>query len=309
MSRTRTNSPDVISKHALSAVFALLFLSLAANIAAHTLPLSYLRMVPDADYLHLELTFNPFELTFFSELDANKDRRLDSSEWEAPPSHAIRRIVDCLKVSVNGEPVSAEVAGIIPDFDSHHATLRAHYAVDARHGVVTVVSSLAALTSGSHFTQVTFSRESGAQSARLDAHSAAVTFGKTDETGEPFPPVRERALAARFFPAVLLALGALLGFVWVVGRGMTRPPRTVQCTSEKALLGSTSCQPVPSGDSPDGTGEASQGCPGTGFPFGAVPIPLGEPPTGAGGSPAPPVLLTRSQAQTHPPTIESRKTS
>ena len=29
-------------------------------------------MVPDADYVHLELTFNPFELTFFSELDRNR---------------------------------------------------------------------------------------------------------------------------------------------------------------------------------------------------------------------------------------------
>ena len=48
--------------------------------AAHTLPISYLRLVPEADYLHLELIFNPFELALMSEVDDNKDAELDLGE-------------------------------------------------------------------------------------------------------------------------------------------------------------------------------------------------------------------------------------
>ena len=35
--------------------------ALAGRAGAHTLPISYLSVVPDADYLHLELLLNPFE--------------------------------------------------------------------------------------------------------------------------------------------------------------------------------------------------------------------------------------------------------
>ena len=51
--------------------------------AAHTLPVSCLRLVPEADYLHLELVFNPFELSFVAEVDDNKDNELDPGKLEA----------------------------------------------------------------------------------------------------------------------------------------------------------------------------------------------------------------------------------
>ena len=60
---------------------AVLLSALAA--AAHTLPVSYLRLVPEADYLHLELVFNPFELSFVAEVDDNKDNELDPGELQA----------------------------------------------------------------------------------------------------------------------------------------------------------------------------------------------------------------------------------
>ena len=51
--------------------------------AAHTLPVSCLRLVPEADYLHLELAFNLFELSFVTEVDDNKGNELDPGELEA----------------------------------------------------------------------------------------------------------------------------------------------------------------------------------------------------------------------------------
>lgn len=174
---------------AFSTIAALVFFRLALHSAAHTLPVSFLRVVPDADYLHLELTFNPFELTFFSELDANKNGRVDPREWEAQQSNATRRILGCLKVRVGGKVVAAGVAGISPDFDSHHATLRAHYAADARRCSVTIESSLATLTSGSHFTQVTFGRDAGVQSARLDMQSTTATFESLEKNGSSAAPL------------------------------------------------------------------------------------------------------------------------
>jgi len=65
---------------------------------------------------------------------------------------------------------------------------------------------------------------------------------------------------------------------------------------EKPVMGSTGDPPVPSGDPPDGTGRASQTKPDSAFATRAVSLPVGGSPTGAGGSPAPPVLQTSSEA-------------
>jgi hypothetical protein len=148
----------------------------AARARAHTLPISSLTLMPDEDYLHLELTLNPFELTFFSEVDANGDGRLDPGEWEGQGESIALRILERLTLGVNGRVVNAEIAGLSQNYDSHHIAVRAHYAVDARQARVTVQSQLAALTSGSHVTQVTFGRGEQVQAARLEMQSPQATF-------------------------------------------------------------------------------------------------------------------------------------
>lgn len=213
---------------ALLAIAALVFFRLAINSVAHTLPVSFLRLVPDADYLHLELVFNPFEFTFFPELDANKDGRLDPREWEAQQLNATRRMLDCLKVRVDGKLVPTGISGISPDFDSHHATLRAHYAADARRCTVSIESSLATLTSGSHFTQVTFGRDGGVQSARLDMQSTTATFESLEKNESSAAPLPQRnaalqrsqtaATVSLLVLGILPSLGILLALRWLVRR-------------------------------------------------------------------------------------------
>ena len=63
----------------------------------------------------------------------------------------------------------------------------------------------------------------------------------------------------------------------------------------KWFAGSTGDPPVPSGDSPDGTA-ATVRANGHGL-FATLPaaVPIGGSPTGAGGSPAPPIFKTGSQ--------------
>jgi len=149
---------------------------------AHTLPISTLTLVPDESYLHLELALNPFELTFFSELDANRDGRLDPGEWDGQGEKIARRILEGLKLRVNNGPVvAAEIAGLSQSYESHHIFVRAHFAVDARRARVSLESQLAALTSGSHVTQVNFGAGEHVQAARLDMQSNKVNF-------EPFMP-------------------------------------------------------------------------------------------------------------------------
>ncbi len=62
------------------------------------------------------------------------------------------------------------------------------------------------------------------------------------------------------------------------------------------LLGSTGHWPVPSGDSPDGTGGASPANEGGRLLGSALLVPVGGSPTGTGGSPVLPIFQTRSQA-------------
>jgi hypothetical protein len=175
-----------------SLLIGLALTALAGRAGAHTLPISYLSVVPDADYLHLELLLNPFELNFFAELDTNKDGRLEPAELEGREGIVARRILDCLSLRVGGKPVEAEVAGVRPDVNSHHITLRAQYHVDARNKPLEITSSLVSITSGSHLTQVTYRNAGRRQLAQLDMVSPKVTF-------EPFPKA-ERAAAPASSP-------------------------------------------------------------------------------------------------------------
>ena len=65
--------------------------------AAHTLPISYLRLVPEADYLHLELIFNPFELALMAEVDDNRDAELDLGELARHGQVVADAVVGALK--------------------------------------------------------------------------------------------------------------------------------------------------------------------------------------------------------------------
>src|SRR6266545_7717695 len=82
-----------------------------------------------------------------------------------------------------------------------------------------------------------------------------------------------------------------------------------ECVFEKLFTGSTGDPPVPSGDSPDGTGATDPGNAQGFFATLLAAVPIGESPTGAGGpsprrsgfghaggSPAPPIFKTGSEA-------------
>jgi hypothetical protein len=196
---------------------ACLGLVLAAGAMAHTLPISYLYLASDADYLHCELTLNPFELSFFSEIDRNHNRRLEAGELAATERVISKRILGCLKIEVDGKPVPAEVAGLNGDQDSHHVTLRAHYRVDARSARLRLESTLSALTSGSHVTQVTFRDGNQSQVARLDMQSTSVTFEPRAPPGAPSPAQAQASPALPtkpWWPYLALAAAATaLGLV------------------------------------------------------------------------------------------------
>ena len=194
---------------------------------AHTLPISYLRLQPDADYLHLEFTFNAFELSFLSEVDDNRDGELDAAELKAHGQVVAQRVVSALKLSVGGKVLVPETAGMDPDMTGHHVRLRAHYKVDARHVPLTLESGLNAITSSSHIVQVTYAVGAQRRLAELDMQTRKVTFQPFAAATRSRPPLRVVGLRRLTFSAVaLLVLLAL-----TVGTALTllllrRQPRT-----------------------------------------------------------------------------------
>lgn len=204
----------------LAAICSLLLATHAAR--AHTLPVSTLKLVPSATYLHLELMLNPFELTFFSELDANRDGRLEVGEWDGQGEAIALRILENLKLRVNDQPVVAEIAGLVQNYESHHIFVRAHFAVDARSARVSIESQLTTVTSGSHVTQVTFGTGERVQAARLDMQSNKVTFEPFEPVEEPSssapgPMARDGAPTLSAFNANEAAVVALLGLLLLAG--------------------------------------------------------------------------------------------
>jgi hypothetical protein len=181
---------------------------------AHTLPISYLRLLPDADYLHLELVFNPFELSFMSEVDENKDGELSVSELQAHEQMVADRVLGALKFSVAGRELRPETAGMDPDMSGHHVQLRAHFKVDARHAPLTLVSDLISIASSSHLTQVTCVNGNNTQMAQLDSQSREVTFMPPPEKKPAIPMTRARAVFGGFW--LLLAVLSVL----MVGAGV-----------------------------------------------------------------------------------------
>lgn len=203
-------------------------LVLSLPLWAHTLPISNLTVVPGEDHVHLELVFNPFELNFVAELDANRDGRLDASEFAAQESSITKLLLKHLKLSVDGQALSPDISGLAQDSESHHFTLRAHYPADARQRPVTIESELHAITSGSHITQVSFGSGENRLAARLDMSAPKVTFGTA--VGAAKQPggrydISTAAAVVLWVIAVLPALVVVLGLIWCQHREF-HPKRT-----------------------------------------------------------------------------------
>ena len=192
---------------------------LALGAGAHTLPISYLHLVPDADYLHLELVFNAFELTFMSEVDENKDGELSPAGLQAHGQMMADRVVAALKLSVAGREIHSETAGMDPDINGRQVRLRARYKVDARRLPLTLESDLHSLASTSLVTQVTYAHPSGTQAAQLDSQSRKVTFTPPREP-KPAPALtfaqRRKAAVALVLELMAIPIGFfLLALLWL----------------------------------------------------------------------------------------------
>jgi len=185
---------------------------------AHTLPISYLRVVVDADYLHLELVFNPFELRFMPELDDNKDAELNLAELAAHGQLLADRVVGALKLSTGDTTLRPETVGMDPDLNGHHVRARAHYKVDARRVPLTIETQLPALTSESHLTQVTYLNGENQQLAQLDPHSHKVTFQPPAPSQPASAPVVQRrgALGLALIAATIFLFVVSAALIWVL---------------------------------------------------------------------------------------------
>lgn len=195
----------------------------------HTLPISFLNVVADNEYVHVELMLNPFELNFFSELDLNRNGFLEPLELSGREESVARKIVDCVKLRLKGRLVTPEGAGIAAEIDGHHFTMRAHYCVDARRSPLTIECSLVSVTSGSHLTQVTYLSSGRRQFANLDQQTASVTFApvtgvkvSSSSTGSHFGGFSSSAL----WSATSVALCAIVaGFLFISKRWALRRSR------------------------------------------------------------------------------------
>jgi hypothetical protein len=182
-------------------------------------PISTLTLVPVQNELLLDLTFNPRELTFLSELDANRDGRLDPGEWSGQGEKIARRILERLILRVNDQPVVAEIAGLTQSYESHDISVRAHFTVAARRARVSLESQLAVLTSGSHMTQVAFGNGERVQTAQLDRESNKVTFepaGALARTSLDTTPGQSAQMFSAF-QTNETAVAVLLGLLFLAG--------------------------------------------------------------------------------------------
>lgn len=167
----------------LAALLGLLALA-ALRGFGHSLPVSYLLLVADTDYVHVELTFNPFELPQFAEVDTNANRRLDPGELDANGERLARAMLEHLTLRVTGREFTAETAGLTADPDSHHVTLRAHYRVVAGGERIAVESRLPQALGSSHLTQVKCVRDGKTAFAQLDSRSPRAAFPPEPATVE-----------------------------------------------------------------------------------------------------------------------------
>lgn len=190
----------------------LLISTAGPSVLAHDLPISGLQIVADEREIHAELMLNSGELVFVRELDRNANDRLEVEEVGDQAESIAKRICQCLTIEVDGHKVEPETLGLVPDLTTHHLTVRAHYAVDARYRPLTVESRLWEITRGGHTTLVSFRTSAGNQEARLDARSRRVVFNaaqaKTNEAANfgTSPAVTTRAMIAGLCAGATIAL-------------------------------------------------------------------------------------------------------
>jgi hypothetical protein len=145
-------------------------------VRAHTIPASSLTLVPDEAYVHAELVFNPFDLTFFAEADKDRSGLLERGELPRFEELGKRLILDAIELRVNGKVVQAEVAGVILAADNHHVIFRAQYPADARDVPLSIACRLSKITRGGHLTTVKYIHRGRTQTAVLDTDRALATF-------------------------------------------------------------------------------------------------------------------------------------
>ena len=133
-------------KHTLIAATLLLAVG-QSQLQAHNLPISEMMLVADDEYLHMEVVINATELTFFREMDVDRNGHVSLAETEDWGEQVSRRVVDCFDIRVDGQVVKVDVAGLVPNHNTHHLTIRAHYPVDVAEASVELTSRLAAITS------------------------------------------------------------------------------------------------------------------------------------------------------------------
>ena len=194
---------------------------------AHDLPISNLTIVAAKDTMHVELVLNIVELSFFSEIDSDKNGFADPAEVGLQSDQISRKIADCFLFQIDGKPVAAAVHGVVPNFGTHHLTIRAHYTCDAREASVHLESHLAAITNRSHVIEVVFHRPNSRQAARLDARDPEVLFdyeGEHDVAATP-SKLPGRSILQRNPYAPFIGLAVLLGSLFcLLGKKKSKGP-------------------------------------------------------------------------------------
>lgn len=175
-------------KNIFSFPISLIFVASFSLAQAHDIPISELSMVPDASQVHIELRLNIFELKFASEIDNNKNRRIEKEEFEGNQKAIKQRILESLELKSDGEVVNVQASAIRLD-DSHHIIFRAHYPINAYKQSLKLVSELQSLTNQSHVTLVNFGNaEDNKQLAKLDNRLHSATFSPLgSSSSDKFP--------------------------------------------------------------------------------------------------------------------------
>jgi hypothetical protein len=149
---------------------------LTPSLRAHTIPVSYLTVVPSEDYIHVELRLNSFELSFFAEIDTNRNRRLDPPELERHEEQIAATVFERVELEAGGRRIEPEVLGITTAAD-HHLTLRGQYPADVRGRRLIVRCNLVGVTHAGHVTVIKYGAGDQIQSALLEGGESEAEFG------------------------------------------------------------------------------------------------------------------------------------
>ena len=185
----------------------------------HTLPVSYLTLAPDRNYLHLELLLNPFDLSFFPEIDANHDGTLESTELDQHRTAILQRILESVELRINRKVIFPEISGAILSLTDHHLLLRAHYRGDVRWSKLLIDSRLPEITRGGHWTQVSYGDQEHRRSVILDSQSHTAIFEAADRKSTSSHLSWRQLSPINSLGTVLWVIIALWGGILIIERG------------------------------------------------------------------------------------------